>query len=222
MKLRRILGALAAAAAVTSVAPASAASIVPLSYSFNQATDCGTWCYSDPSFTKLTDGVRGRAGWAVNAGTEWAGWTDRSISLFFNFAPGQTIDTVLFGSTQDNLSDVVLPSLEVYSSVDGLIYSLAGSLSVPPSAANNKNAFDNSAPAGVLTVGGLNITAPRVMIQVTANGPWTFTDEISFTGTAASTSGVPEPGTWAMMLIGMACVGAMLRRRPAAAVPTAA
>ena len=40
----------------------SAAPINPASYSFDQATDCGIWCYHDPAHGKLTDGVLGKAG----------------------------------------------------------------------------------------------------------------------------------------------------------------
>lgn len=31
-------------------------------YTYDQPASCGTWCYDDPSFTKLTDGVAGDRG----------------------------------------------------------------------------------------------------------------------------------------------------------------
>ena len=46
------------------------APVNPAAYSFDQRTDCGvTWCYR-PAYTKLTDGVLGKASWAVNNGQE--------------------------------------------------------------------------------------------------------------------------------------------------------
>lgn len=46
------------------------------------------------------------------------------------------------------------------------------------------------------------------------NGPFDYNDlSFSFTGTAAGPSGVPEPGTWAMMIGGFGFVCCMLRRR---------
>lgn len=83
----------------------SAAPINPASYSFDQPTDCGTWCYNDPAFTKLTDGVLGKAGWAANDGQEWVGWAhERTVNIDFDFGTRRLIDTVRVGSTQDTLN----------------------------------------------------------------------------------------------------------------------
>ena len=128
----------------------SAAPINPASYSFDQPTDCGTWCYNDPAFTKLTDGVLGKAGWAVNDGQEWAGWAyDRTVNVDFDFGTRRLIDTVRVGSTQDTHGDVMLPSITLFSSDDSATWSQILSLSVAVTPANGvdpNSSADNMAP----------------------------------------------------------------------------
>lgn len=210
MRLAALATASLLASGLAAATPASAANLTPLSYTFNAATDCGSWCYHDPSFTKLTDSVLGAEGWAANQGAEWDGWTDRSVDIDFTFASAKTFTSVTIGTTQDRLDDVVLPNFNIFSSTNGVNWTLQGSLVTPASAANNRNAF-STLPHGFLTVSGLNFTAPLVRVQAVNNGPWIFVDEVTFQGRG----GVPEPATWGMMILGFGAAGSMIRRRRA-------
>jgi len=208
-RLASCFAAAAGCAVLALAGSAAAASITPLSYSFAQSTDCGSWCYTD-SGSELTDGVVGNAGWALNAGAEWDGWTDPVVNVDFAFSGSPTFNSVSVGSTQDSLGDVALPSINIFSSLNGSLWTFQGSLIVPPSSANDNWAF-SSAPHGFLTVSGLNFAAPYVRVQATQNGPWIFIDEVKFDGSVGGA--VPEPMSWALLIAGFAGVGVALRRR---------
>lgn len=197
-KLTLTLAALFASSAVF------AAPITPVSYTFDQATACGTWCYHDAGLTKLTDGVVGNAGWAVNAGQEWDGWVYQPVvNIDFNFGSVVGIDSVAIGSTQDNLYDVALPSFTV-SQWSGSNWVAVGSIINPASSANDHSPYDTSAH-NFYTLSNLGISSQYVRVTALANGPWTFVDEVKFT------TAVPEPETYALMGLGL--VALIARRR---------
>lgn len=205
-----------AAAILALVSGVAAAGPVPSSYTFDAGTDSGSWGYHDPTYSKLTDGQLGYAGWANDFGSKWVGWLDDEINIDFTFSGLTAISGVRVGSTQDNLSDVVLPSVKVSQWVSGN-WVLAGSLTVPPSAANNVNEYSTAAH-GFLDLLGLNIYSDMVRVTLTANGPFTFTDEITFDhGEVPANQGnqgnpLPEPRTLALMTAGLGLM-ALGRRR---------
>lgn len=188
---------------------AAAAPINPASYSFDQATDCGTWCYHDPAYTKLTDGVLGKAGWAVNDGQEWAGWAyDRTVNVDFDFGTRRLIDTVRVGSTQDAGGEVRLPAITLFSSDDGSAWSQILSLGAP--AATGADPY-STAPHGFLTLPGLGVEARYLRVAATASGGRILLDEVQFDDTASAVS-EPEPVTLALLGLGLAALG-LIRRR---------
>lgn len=192
------------------ITPAISAPVAPTGYSFDQVNACGSWCYFDSNFTKLTDGIVGNAGWAANQGSEWVGWVNTPVvNIDFNFSNSVNINSVSIGSTQDNLSDVVLPSFQVWAMEAGN-WVMKGNLLIPASSANNNDPYNNFAPNAFYTLAGLNINSSQIRVSVLANGPWSFVDEVRFEG-----SPVPVPA--AAWLLGSGLLGLIgVARRKAA------
>lgn len=220
MKITTILsvGAAAAAmAAIAAVAPVRAAEVVPVSYSFDKATDCGSFCYTDAGGVELTDGLLGNEGWHNPPGP-WVGWTDPSVNIDFDFGARFTFSSVAVGTTQDNPYDVVLPSLELFSSDDGLTWTPRGTIDTPADTANNRD-YLSTEPHDFLTFGGLAFTSRYVRVSAFNEGlvanTYIFIDEVDFQGASAA----PEPASWLIMLAGFFGMGLMLRAgRPASSV----
>ncbi|GAB2869049.1 hypothetical protein GCM10027277_42710 [Pseudoduganella ginsengisoli] len=199
-------------AVLTLAASTATAGPIPVSYTFDQGTSQGSYVYSDPGFVKLTDGVLGYTGWAVNGAPQWVGWTANQVNVDFTFAGMTAISGVNLGTTQDNLADVVLPSLTVSQWVNGQ-WSQVGSLTVPASAANDHSSLDTS-PHGFLSLSGLNIYSDKVRLTLNSNGPWIFADEVTFNEGVQQDNAMPEPGSMGLLAAGMA----LLALRPRKAV----
>lgn len=185
---------------------AQATPVTPVSYTYDQPNSCGSWCnYFDPNFTKLTDGTLGFAGWAADQGQTWVGWNYKPVvNIDFDFGNAVHISKIDVGSTQDNLGDVVLPTVNIFASSNGSSWSLFGNLTTPANPGNNVDPY-SLASHGFLTLDNLGINNRYVRVQLVANGPWSFTDEVRF-------SAVPLPATaW---LFGSALLGLIgLQRR---------
>jgi hypothetical protein len=200
---------LLAAVALTMLGQFNAAQAAAPSYTFDQNTSCGSWCYHDAGYTKLTDGVVGNLGWALNAGAEWAGWYQvPSVNITFQFDQAMNFSSVSVGSTQDNLGDVVLPSFDLWA-YQGGNWVLQASIINPPSSANDSYAYDSGAHP-VFTFSGLSLTTDQLRITATPGvaGAWIFVDEVSF-----NAAPVPEPDTWAMLLAGLGLMAGAHRLR---------
>ena len=202
-KIKQLLG----ATALLTLAQFNLAHAAAPSYTYDQPTSCGSWCYDDPSYTKLTDGVVGNRGWAYNAGKEWDGWVGvPNVNITFQFGQTMTFSSVSVGSTQDNLGDVVLPSFDLWAYVGGSWVHQA-SIFNPASSANDASAYD-SGPHAFYTFSGLNVTTDKLRVTASPGvpGTWIFVDEVRFA------TAVPEPANWAMLLAGLGLLASSGRR----------
>ena len=174
--------------------------IVPVSYSFDRATDIGSFNYSDWGGIQLTDGVYGTNSWAADLGNgpayEWVGWVnDPIINIDFNLGSIINISKIDIGTVQDNVNDVVLPSVELFSSQDAINWTSFSVLNIPESSGNNGQHF-------TYEFNGLSVSDQyfRVSLRHSLNGPWTFTDEIDFYQNTAS---VPTPTVLSLLVFGL-------------------
>jgi hypothetical protein len=216
------MAALSAAALMTLAAPAMAAPIAATSYDMPNGdgnAHSGTWNYWDATYSgvgakttddaplsgglgKLTDGLVSTSPWYTVsdlAGTgEYVGWrhsgaADPTITFHFSGIP--TITDIKIQMDNTNVGGVYAPASVL---IDGV-----NTAFTPPA--------DGS--VGTVDFAGLNLTGGTHAIQflqdLAPGDTWTFVSEVSFFGTP----GVPEPATWAMMIVGFGLAGTALRRR---------
>lgn len=203
MKFRNLVSASIALSISSSInAYAAPVELIPVSYSFDQATDTGSFTYHDETGIQLIDGHYGTAPWSANLGNgnayEWLGWVyDSPVNIDFDLGSQNQVNQISIGSVQDHVNDVVLPSIELYSSNDGVNWSLFDSMSNPESSLNDNQYF-------TLEFDNLQVTAQyfRVSLLHSLNGPWTFVDEVDF---YHEVSAVPVPA--AVWLFGSGLVG---------------
>lgn len=203
---------LPAALGLTAASATTLYTVQPVSYTFDQATACGTWCYHDASRSKLTDGRLGFVGWAADQGQSWVGWMNTPVvNIDFDFGNVTSISDVTVYTTQDHPGDVVLPSFKVWEKV-GSNWEAVGGLKIRPSSANNHSSTDASAEALSFGLTDLGISSRYVRVSLLANGPFTFASEVKFESTVPQ---VPEASSIAMALAGVALSGLIARRRRA-------
>lgn len=161
-----------------------AAEIVPLSYTFDQSTGTGSYAYHDWTGRQLIDGYYGVAPWSANLGNgnayEWVGWVSKpTVNIDFDFGSATLINQINVGTVQDDPSDVVIPSIYLYSSNDKSTWSLITSRNIPESTSYNNT--HQTISFSSLSVSSRYI---RVSARFSSDGPWTFLDEVDFYQTA--------------------------------------
>jgi hypothetical protein len=205
-------------AAIGLAAPGQAASLVVASYDMvnggGQSTG-GSSNYWDVNYTgsgcttcdyaglsggvgDLTDGIAATDIWfpvedGGGAGP-YVGWWDfyaASPTVTFNFAGNRIVDSIAIHLDNSNFGGVIAPTA---IKIDGQAYGFTA---------------PTLGTAGWVSFTGLALTGSQHTVQfVQAPGTYTFVSEVSFSG-----STVPEPGQWALLVLGFATTGAALRRR---------
>lgn len=199
-----VLLSLLSGAGLVSEVRAALVEIPPVSYSFDKGTDIGSYVYHDWTGVQLIDGQYGTAVWEADLGNgnayEWVGWlNDSPVNIDFDFGTPVILNEIHAGTVQDNLSDVVLPSVYVYSSNDGSSWSQFESLYVPESSANDNQYF-------TYQIDGFSVNSRYVRISLvhSDDGPWTFTDEIDFYRDTSLPA--PEPSALLLFSAGLSAL----------------
>lgn len=150
----------------------------------------------------LTDGfvetqswnlVENTSGGGPNVG--WVSYFQPHPLLTFTFVGAPTINQISIWVDNTGIGGVFAPTAIL---VDGVSQSF-------------------TAPSGVgeIALSGLNLTGNSHTLQLFhRSDSWIFASEVQFFGS----NGVPEPSTWAMLVLGFGAAGAAMRRRRAAAV----
>lgn len=158
-----------------------------------------------------------------------ASTTEITEATFYGAALGgslPTVFTVQFFSSLNNL-----PSAELYSSnatgtavsagvtdnYGAAVFAITTSITPFTALAGVKYFFGVSDVAGHSYNFGVESSSSGVGAQ-TAGGIGGYyslphSEAFSLSGTSAATAGIPEPASWAMMLVGLGSVGAMVRRQ---------
>lgn len=158
-------------------AMANLVSVVPLSYTFDQDEDAGSYQYYDWTGRQLIDGQFGGDYWYSDVGNgnayEWVAWTDPVVNIDFTFDFTRTFNHIML-STDHGGGGVTLPSWAVYSWEDTQWVLQGDQLTVTPTV-DGKGGIK-------LTMADLNFSSDKVRVQVrhTTTGPWSFVDEVQF------------------------------------------
>lgn len=218
--MKQLLIACAGALSLTlsMTAPVSAAVLNPISYDMpngdGQASG-GTFNYWDATYSgaglvttdgaplsgglgKLTDGVVATQPWYlvsdVSGTGQYVGWLAPMTAdpvITFHFAGTAMISDIQIQMDNSGIGGGFAPGAILINGV------------------NTPFTAPALGSVGVVDFSGLNLTGNTVTLQFNQlPDTWTFVSEVSFNGVA----GVPEPGAWAMMLVGLGGAGAVLRR----------
>jgi hypothetical protein len=193
-----IAGLLGAGVVLALTTSAQAQFVVPTSYTATPAqgqAQGGSFNYFDDGGVQLTDGILGANDWAANLGNgnayEWVGWISVDPTMTFTFSAPVNITQVQIGFNRGG-GGVNLPTTVT---VNGGVTNLTGE------------------EISLGTRGFLNFnttfTGNNLIVSLADNnaGSWIFVDEVRFVGAPVASS-APEPGTLA--LLGMGMLGGMV------------
>lgn len=144
----------------------------------------------------LTDGIIATTNWYVAEAPAgpgpYVGWTlDPTITFHWNASTSISSVTFYFDDA-DGAGGVSPPSSVT---VNGVNYAVADPV--------------GSAPFS-FTAGGVSFTGNDLVVSIQRSNQWVFLSEVQF-----NVGAVPEPETYAMMLVGLGLVAAVARRRRA-------
>jgi len=147
----------------------------------------------------LTDGVIATDAWNAVSNTqgtgEYVGWKG-SPTITFHFGSTVDIDDITLYVDDSNVGGVTSPSAVI---VNGTTY-------------DNSNYAAYFGGTQAIKLSGLDIVGNSVTVTLVDPTSWVFMSEITFDGFV---TGVPEPGTVAMMLAGLGLMSWTARRRRA-------
>ena len=161
-----------------------------------------TACKSVAKVTSFTDGE-------IVSGSDWV---DGCVGYY-----SVTLDTTAKTLT---LTGLQIGNYEsAFIDISGITgQTITGLTAVGPNNLFDPNAYGNGFASDVPTP-ATSFTANSLRIEWTsigsASGQFAFSDDGSSVFSYA-TAGVPEPATWALMILGMGAVGGAMRRRTAA------
>jgi hypothetical protein len=189
---------IASLAGLAGIGSAKADSIVAASYSYTGGTPAGEPGYSfytDPSDTKLTDGLTGTT-WGGDG--SWVGFQHSdsgAAQITFNFASSVTITDVSIDFLRSDAANTELPeNVQIASTV------------FPTTN------FPVDVTKGFVDYSGSWTGSQLVVTLEHSTDHWVALNEIQFSGSADS-GAVPEPGTVGLALAGLVAVIGWGRKR---------
>jgi hypothetical protein len=239
----KLLALSAVAASALAAASASAATVYDVVNDFSTTSAVGTWSYgtgvTGTSFTALPDfhatceGASGISCWQVSSPVDRVpliakNLTGHTVNIYNTVTQPTDVLNVHPGPSTDAIVQFIAPTSSFYT-----ISSFFQTLDVNPSGVV-VDVFKNSTqllsqvlqgqPASNTAGGGIVTFDDRIYLAAGDKLSFGVNNDGSYyndsTGLSATISAVPEPTTWAMMLVGLGAMGVSLRsaRRKTVAV----
>jgi hypothetical protein len=160
-------------------------------------TDFNSYIAGNPTHTVVFNGNE----WFSNQGSN-------SASVTYDLGSAMGIDALALWNEEAS----GIGTLNLFSSLDGVLFTSLGSFNP------TNNPLDANYLAQVFNFGAVDTRYFRFDMSECPQQPTTFDacaiGEVAFR--TASVSGVPEPSSWAMMLVGFGAIGYSMRRRRSA------
>lgn len=126
--------------------------------------------------------------------------------------------TVLFSSTVGTIVNEALPNFYVFSDAKGGTYNFSLSSVQTTAFVNTPGLVTNGTLylLGSLIDSNLNFLTPTpasLSVQFNSTGGSAFSSALTLSVPPAGQGAVPEPATWAMMMLGVGMIGGVARRR---------
>jgi hypothetical protein len=184
-----------------------AATVTPLSYVATPGegqAQGGSVNYFDDGGRQLIDGVFGVDNWQANLGNgpaqEWVGWRIANPVITFDFGSTVRIDSMILGINRANGAGI---RIALDGNANGQSFGILETALADNSRGNLPIVFAQPIVGSTLTLS---------LADALGSSAWLFLDEIQFRGDPG-TAVIPVPGALALLLPGLALLGAAARRR---------